>query len=99
MEVNGRLHDPAALSPWYPLDRRLGGPQKRFGGGGEGKNLDPTGVTKRMYLHAEMCSKYKLLAGLISEASLSCDDYRVNHVPLNTHLSGFCDLTVLIFIP
>jgi hypothetical protein len=35
MEVSGQLHDPDALpqgeSPWYPLDRRLGGPQSRFG--------------------------------------------------------------------
>jgi hypothetical protein len=31
MELSGQLHVPAALpqgkSPWYPLDRRLGGPQ------------------------------------------------------------------------
>jgi hypothetical protein len=26
-------------SPWYPLDRRLGGPQSRSGRGGEEKNL------------------------------------------------------------
>jgi hypothetical protein len=25
-------------SPWYPLDRRLGGPQSRSGHGGEEKN-------------------------------------------------------------
>jgi hypothetical protein len=28
-------------SPWYPLDRRLGGPQSRSGGGGEEKNSQP----------------------------------------------------------
>jgi hypothetical protein len=28
-------------SPWYPSDRRLGGPQNRSGGGGEEKNLQP----------------------------------------------------------
>jgi hypothetical protein len=42
MDVSGQLHDPAALpqgkSPWYPLDRRLGGPQSRSGRGGEEKN-------------------------------------------------------------
>jgi hypothetical protein len=27
--------------PWYPLDRRLGGPQRRFGRGGEEKNSQP----------------------------------------------------------
>jgi hypothetical protein len=35
MEVNGQLHDTAALSPGksprYPLDRRLAGPQSRSG--------------------------------------------------------------------
>jgi hypothetical protein len=28
-------------SPWYPLDRRLGGPQSRSGRGGEEKNSEP----------------------------------------------------------
>jgi hypothetical protein len=41
MEVSGQLHTPDALSPvkelWYPLDRRLGGPQNRSEGGGEKK--------------------------------------------------------------
>jgi hypothetical protein len=27
--------------PWYPLDRRLGGPQSRSGRGGEEKNSQP----------------------------------------------------------
>jgi hypothetical protein len=31
MEVSGQLHDPVALppgkEPWYPLDRRMDGPQ------------------------------------------------------------------------
>jgi hypothetical protein len=34
MEVNGELHAPTALPPgshWYPLDRRLDGPQNRSG--------------------------------------------------------------------
>jgi hypothetical protein len=42
MEVSGQLHAPVALpqgeSPFYPLDRRLGGPQSRSGSGGEEKN-------------------------------------------------------------
>jgi len=45
MEVTGQLHSPAALppgkDPWYPLDRRLGGPQSRSGYGGEEKNSQP----------------------------------------------------------
>jgi hypothetical protein len=39
MEVSGQLHVPAALppgkKPWYPLDRRLGGPQSLSGHAGE----------------------------------------------------------------
>jgi hypothetical protein len=45
MEVSGQLHAPASLplptqgkSPWYPLDRRLGGPQSWSGRVGEEKN-------------------------------------------------------------
>jgi hypothetical protein len=45
MEVSGQLHVPAALSqgksPWYPLDRRLGGPQSLSRRGGEEKNSQP----------------------------------------------------------
>jgi hypothetical protein len=32
---------PQGKSPWYPLNRRLGGPQSRFGHGGEEKNSQP----------------------------------------------------------
>jgi hypothetical protein len=39
MEGSTQLHDPVALlqgkSPWYPLDRRLGGHQSQSGRGGE----------------------------------------------------------------
>jgi hypothetical protein len=42
MKVSGQLHEPAALlqgkCPWYPLDRRLSGPQRQSGRGGEEKN-------------------------------------------------------------
>jgi hypothetical protein len=45
MEVSGQLHAPAAYphgkSPWYPLDRRLGGLQSRSGSDGEEKNSQP----------------------------------------------------------
>jgi hypothetical protein len=48
MEMSGQLHAPAALppekEPWYPLDRRLGGPQSRSRhSGGEEKNSQPLG--------------------------------------------------------
>jgi hypothetical protein len=32
---------PQGKSPWYPLDRRLGGPQSRSGRGSEEKNSQP----------------------------------------------------------
>jgi hypothetical protein len=35
---------PQWKSPWYPLDRRLGGPQSQSGRCGEEKILDPTGT-------------------------------------------------------
>jgi hypothetical protein len=36
-----RLFYPQGKSPWYPLDRRLGGPQSRSGRGCEEKNSQP----------------------------------------------------------
>jgi hypothetical protein len=45
MEVSGQLYAlplyPQVKSPWYPLDRRLGGPQSRSERGGEEKNSQP----------------------------------------------------------
>jgi hypothetical protein len=45
MDVSSQFHAPAALpsrkEPWYPLDRRLGGPHSRSGRGGEEKNTQP----------------------------------------------------------
>jgi len=45
MEVSGQLHVrplyPQGKSPWYPLDGRLGGAQRRSGHGGEEKNSQP----------------------------------------------------------
>jgi hypothetical protein len=45
MEVSSQLHAPAALppgkEPLVPFGQRLGGPQSRFGCGGEEKNCQP----------------------------------------------------------
>jgi hypothetical protein len=45
MEVSGQLHTPPLYpqgkSPWYPLERRLGGPHSWPGRGGEEKNSKP----------------------------------------------------------
>jgi hypothetical protein len=43
MEVSGRFN-PRGKSPWYPLERRMYGPQSRTGrGGGEEKVPVPAG--------------------------------------------------------
>jgi hypothetical protein len=48
MEVSGQLHAPDALPPWksprYPLDRRLGGAQRRSGRCGEETNFALPGI-------------------------------------------------------
>jgi hypothetical protein len=58
MEVSGKLQVPAALlhgkSPWYPLDKRLGGPQSRCGCG-EDKN------SKRLKKHFVTNKAYEVL--------------------------------------
>jgi hypothetical protein len=45
MEVSGQLHALAALllgkSPWYPMEKRQGGPQSRSGRGGEENKSQP----------------------------------------------------------
>jgi hypothetical protein len=47
MDVSAQLHVPATLplgkNPQYPLDRRLGSPQNRFGRCEEEKNFAPAG--------------------------------------------------------
>jgi len=45
MEVSGQLHAPAAFAPWgkslqHSLERKVGGPQRLSGRGGEGKNKE-----------------------------------------------------------
>jgi hypothetical protein len=50
MEVSGQLHAsptlPQGKSPWFPLDRKMGGPQSRSGRGGEEKNTQPSSGIK-----------------------------------------------------
>jgi hypothetical protein len=58
MEVSGRLHASASLptgeDPWYPLDRRLGGPQSRSGRGGEERDSHP--LSEFEHLSHTVCS-------------------------------------------
>jgi hypothetical protein len=46
--VSVQLH-PQGRSPWYPLDRRLSGPQSRSGRGGEEKKSQPGVYLKPLY--------------------------------------------------
>jgi hypothetical protein len=54
MEVSGQLHAlaflPQGKSPWYPLDRRLDGPQSQSGCGGEEKNSQPLSGLKPLII-------------------------------------------------
>jgi hypothetical protein len=60
--MNDALHVPADLyrgkSPRYPLDRRLGGPQSRYGRCGENKNLalagNPTSAFQPIAVPSEL---------------------------------------------
>jgi len=45
-------------SPWYPLHRRLGGPQSRSGRGGEEKNSQPLPGLKTTYYSARSPALY-----------------------------------------
>jgi hypothetical protein len=52
---------PRGKRPRYPLDRRLGGPQNRYGERGEEKILDPTGTQLRpLHRPARSQSLYRL---------------------------------------
>jgi hypothetical protein len=55
MEVSGQLHALAILlqgkNPWYPLDRRLGGPWSQSGCGGEEKNSWPLPGLEPLIIH------------------------------------------------
>jgi hypothetical protein len=85
MEVSGQLHAPAALppgkSPWYPLDRRLGGPQSRSGRGGEEKNfLLPPG-TEPFFFEVPPLASDALLATLhplLESVLQTVDDFEIS---------------------
>jgi len=55
MEGTGHFHAPAALpwgkSPWYPLDRRLGGPQRWSEHSGEEKNIPTPTRDQTLVIH------------------------------------------------
>jgi hypothetical protein len=63
MEVSGQFTPrplyPQGESPWYPLDRRLGGPQSRSGRGGEEKNSQPTKDNFHVASYFDVKEKYR----------------------------------------
>jgi hypothetical protein len=89
VEVSGQLHVPAALpqakSSWYPLDRRLRGPQSRSGRGGDEENSRPLlGIERpiikpiaQRYTHcisANTCVFQRLSLGLSEKHSSSFEN-------------------------
>jgi hypothetical protein len=62
METSGQFHAsaiyPPTKSPWYPLDRTLGGPQGRSGRVGEEKNSQPPTRTRTPIIQT-VAQRYK----------------------------------------
>jgi hypothetical protein len=61
---------PQGKSPWYPLDRRLGGPQSHFGCGGEDKNSQPPPGIEPTYPDRpalSQCYTARAITGLVKE--------------------------------
>jgi hypothetical protein len=73
MEVSGQLHDlalyPQGKSPWYPLDRRLGGPQSRSERGEEEKNSQPLAGLEPPIMQSVVPSSYLRPMGEMSHVS------------------------------
>jgi len=65
-------------SPWYPLDRRLGGPQSRSGRGGEEKNSPPPpGIVPQNSDHPVRSPEiHRVITALKVTLSLSLSKYR-----------------------
>jgi hypothetical protein len=88
MEVSAQLHVlatyPQRKSPWYPLDRRLGGPESWSLHGGEEKNSQPLPGLEPLIIQP-VAQRYttELFWLLISDRI----SYKI--------LRGLCDTTIL----
>jgi hypothetical protein len=57
---------PKRKSPWYPLDRRLSGPQSRSGHGGEEENSKPlSGLEPQIIQPVAQCCTTELSGSLV----------------------------------
>jgi hypothetical protein len=78
--MSGQLHAlttlPQGKNPWYPLDRRLSGPQSRSGRGGEEKNsLSPLPGLEPLIIQP-VAQRYTTdLSGLFIEISGNAKQY------------------------
>jgi hypothetical protein len=97
IEVTGQLHAPAALpkrkSPWYQLDRRLGGPQNRFGCGGEQKNFQPLpGLETPISQPVAQCYTFTFIiysVRLVLLVGMQSIQYRWNYLTFRSIVYGF----------
>jgi hypothetical protein len=78
---------PQGKRPWYPLDRKLGGPQSRSGRGGEEKNSQPPpGIEPYHYLSFFNQERvYRLIPHFLGPHERSDFLFRIN---LITHRFG-----------
>jgi hypothetical protein len=63
---------PQEKSPWYLLDRRLGGPQSRSGGSGEVKNSQPLSGLKPPIVQSAAQRYILELSWLLNEIEFKC---------------------------
>jgi hypothetical protein len=83
---------PGRKSPWYPLDKRLGGLQSRSGRRGEEKILDPTGTrTPDPSIAQPVASRYTYCAIPTSRnAYLVRNIWRVSFFSINCVITIKC---------
>jgi hypothetical protein len=70
---------PQGKSPWYPFDRRLGGPQSRSGRSGEEKNYQPPPESNpRTPIVQPVAQRYTdwTIILMFTILTISCDQYK-----------------------
>jgi hypothetical protein len=61
-------------SPWYPLDKRVGGPQSRSGSGGEEKNSQPLPGLEALIIQPEAQRYTTELSRLLNDYNCSVSE-------------------------
>jgi hypothetical protein len=100
MEVSAQLRAPAALpvgnSHWYPLDRRLGGPQSQSGRDGEEKNIVPatnqTSAIQPIAILTELSQLSETLSTNFTLVWMIARDFTAHrcHGSLKFYIDTFC---------